>query len=210
MKDSISGEVHWPDVPRLAFDSGPHWQFDAQLQWALSGSHARYGYKEGYRRAASLLSREVLDGRLSPDLAVFPLAFLWRHHIELSLKDIIADGRILADEDFEPVKHHCLATLWSEARKYVEQCGDPKAPELANVEVNILEFERIDPRADGFRYPRARDGVQKNLARAPERVNLQRLHEAMLAVSNFLDAVQMEQSVRLDCRSEMMSQMGDF
>lgn len=210
MKDPLSGEIHWPDVPRLGFDSGPQWQFDAQLQSALKGDNARYGYKEGYRRAAIVLLREVVDGKMSPDFAIFPLAFLWRHHVELALKDIIADGRDLAEEAARSSTHHCLATLWSEARKYIVEYGDPNAPELTNVEANIVEFERIDPRADGFRYPRARDGIQQNLAGAPEQVNLERLHEAMLAVSNFLDAVQTEQSMRLDHRSDMISEMGRY
>jgi hypothetical protein len=203
-------EHHWPDVPRLGFGTGPRRQFDAQLKWALSDEHSPFGYKEGYRRAALGLVRQVVEDRLSPDLAIFPLAFLWRHHVELALKDIIVDGRALAEESFRSPAHHRLLDLWKEARPYVEDCGDPHAPELANVEVNIREFEKIDPRADGFRYPRARDGIQPSLSDAPDAVNLERLNEAMLAVSNFLDAVQTVQSVRLDSRSEALAEMRDY
>lgn len=197
-------------MPRLAFGSEPTGQFNAQLQWALAGDHARYGYKEGYRRAAIGLLRQVVEDHLSPDLAVFPLAFLWRHHIELALKDIIIDGRELAEESFPHPAGHGLVKLWSLTRPYVEACGDPNAPELANVEASIHEFEKIDPQADGFRYPRGRDGVQQNLTGAPKEVNLELLHDAMLAVSNFLDAVQMEQATRLDSRSDALIAQLDY
>lgn len=154
--------------------------------------------------------QQVVEDRLSPDLAVFPLAFLWRHHIELALKDIIIDGRKLAEESLGHPAGHGLVNLWNKARPYIEACGDPNAPELANVEANIHEFEKVDPRADGFRYPRARDGVQPNLTGAPREVNLELLHDAMLAVSNFLDAVQMEQATRLDYRSDALAAMQDY
>jgi hypothetical protein len=68
---------------------------------------------------------------------------------------------------------------------------------------NLREFERVDPGADGFRYPFNRERDARSLDRAPDHVNLKLLHEAMEALANFFDGVLSELSSRLDYLSEM-------
>lgn len=150
------------------------------------------GYVEGYRRAAVALFESAVESNTSPDFVVFPMAFLWRHHIELALKDIIAAGRQLQGEPWGFPPSHRLLDLWSEARTHVVLCGDPTAPELSHVEANLREFETIDPWSDGFRYPLNRDRTDRSLPRAPEYVNLRVLHDGMEALANFLSAVRSE------------------
>jgi hypothetical protein len=161
------------------------------------------GYVEGYRKAAVALFESTAATYTSPDYLVFPIAFLWRHHVELALKDIIAVGRQLAGEPWGFPAHHRLLALWDDARPHIIQCGDPEAPELANVEANLREFEVIDPGADGFRYPLNRDRTARSLPNAPEYVNLRILHEAMEALANFLSGVRSELGTRLDYIAQM-------
>ena len=73
---------------------------------------------------------------------------------------------------------------------YVIQTGPTgdKGPEVGNVEANIVEFERIDPSAQGFRYGRNRAGA-RSLSDAPKLLNLRVLQEAMEPLANFLSGV---------------------
>lgn len=185
----------WPDIPRLAFDEagGRH---SANLAWVLGRKEDLEGYVSGYRIAAEQVFEATLERNVSPERMLFPLAFLWRHHLELSLKDVIAKGRALEGQEWGYPSGHDLIKLWSEARLVIVACSHPDAPELPVVEANLVEFERIDPSAAGFRYPHDRSGGP-NLRDPPHSVDLEALQEAMLALAAFFDAVRMELSVRL-------------
>ena len=98
-----------------------------------------YGYVEGYRRAAVALYDYAVASRSSPEYMLFPIAFAWRHYVEIALKDIIAAGRELAGEAWGFPRGHKLLDLWREARPHIATLGDPAAPELAIVENNIRE-----------------------------------------------------------------------
>ena len=82
--------------------------------------------------------------------------------------------------------------LWTTARSDIADLGPADTPELRNVERGLREFESLDPGADGFRYPLARDGENRSLPGAPEHVNLIQLHESTEALSDFLSAVRTE------------------
>lgn len=194
--------MSWPDVPRLAFGPGLFGELNADLAWARKRPRDMYGYVEGYRRAAVALYGYTVETRASPDYMLFPIAFAWRHYVEIALKDIIAAGRELAGEKWSFPKGHRLLDLWREAHPHITNLGDPAAPELANVENNICEFDRIDHVGDGFRYPLNLAGTDRSLPNAPANVNLRVLHEAMDAVGTFLSCVRSELSARLDYVAE--------
>lgn len=197
----------WPDVPRLCFGPGEPAHLNACVGWVQAQPREMFGYAEGYRTAAVVLFESAVERGMSPDYLVFPLTFLWRHHVELALKDIIATGRQLAGEPWGFPPHHRLLDLWNDAKRHVLMCGDPAAPELANVEANLVEFENIDPGADGFRYPLNRARTSRSLPNAPEHVNVGALHEAMEALANFLSGVRSELGRRLEY--EMQREMDD-
>lgn len=199
---TTSDLMPWPDVPRLAFGPGHFWELNADLAWARNRPRDMYGYVEGYRRAAVALYEYAVKSNASPDYMLFPIAFMWRHHIEIALKDIIAAGRELAGDEWGFPKGHHLLDLWREALPHITELGDPAAPELANVENNLREFDRIDHAGDGFRYPLNLAGTDRTLGNAPASVNLRVLHEAMAAVGMFLSCVRSELSARLDYVAE--------
>ena len=140
--------IAWPDVPRLAFGPGTPGELNADVQWVQSRPQDMYGYIEGYRRAARAVFAFAVETRASPEYMLFPIAFTWRHYLELALKDIIAAARSLVGKEWGFPQGHRLLDLWREARPHIAELGDPTSPELDIVEANICEFERIDPYAD--------------------------------------------------------------
>lgn len=198
--------ILWPDVPRLAFGPGGPGERDADLTWLRGRPRDMYGYVEGYRRAASAIYQSAVETHASPEYMLFPLAFAWRHYVEIALKDIIAASRELAGEEWGFPRGHNLLDLWRVARSLLGRIGDPTAPELANVENNLREFDRIDQRGDGFRYPLDREGTLPTLQNAPDNVNLRLLHEAMDAVATFFSCARAELSHRLDCVANDLSE----
>lgn len=193
-------QSHWPDVPRIAF--GPtNDPYNANLQWVQSRGDM-HAYVEGYRRLAETAFEGAMGQRMSPEYLLFPLAYLWRHYLELALKEAIAMGRVLDGGEWSYPTGHRLELLWAEARPYIAACGADDAPELANVEANILEFVRIDPGAVGFRYPLNVQGTAASLTNAPAQVNVVQLHSTMMALGNFFLCVRSEQTHRIDYQQE--------
>lgn len=191
-----AGETKWPDKIRKAFGPGPG-RRTAALSWVLSREQPLEGYITGYKIAAEEVFAATATKGHSPERMLFPLAFLWRHFTEVALKDIIAVGRLLENEDWTYPQGHRLLDLWTVARPYVVACGSEDSPELAIVERQIREFENVDPFASGFRYPLGKKGGS-NLPGAPSHVDLDQFQDAMVRLAEFLECVRMEQSARLD------------
>lgn len=189
-------EIEWPDVARICFGPGSPPKINACVGWVQSKPEQMTAYVEGYRKAATALFEWAATTGASPDYVVFPLAFLWRHHVELALKEIIAVGRTIDGKEGDFPTNHKLKKLWTEARPHIEKCVPADAPTLANVEANIQDFECIDPGADGFRYPQGKDKNGRSMPNAPGLVNLRVLYEGMTAIANFLEAVRCELSLR--------------
>jgi hypothetical protein len=138
-----------------------------------------------------------------PNYLVFPFAFVWRHYLELALKDIIIAGCESSGEDVKFLSNkHEIMKLWRQARPHIVECGPEDDPVLVNVESCLKQFEDIDPWAVGFRYPVKKDLTTASLKNAPPVVNIQGLHEAMLELASFFTCVREEQQRRADYSGE--------
>lgn len=198
-------DLEWPPKFRKAFGPGPG-RRTAALEWALCRERPLEGYVTGYMLAAQEVFSATVRKRLSPERMVFPLAFLWRHFIELALKDIIAVGRLLHHEEWTHPQGHRLTELWRAARGYIVECGSEDSPEIPVIEQQIAELDEVDPFASGFRYPLDKKGCS-NLPSAPTEVDLDQFQDAMERLASLLENVRMAQSVRLDCLRSYHSEM---
>jgi hypothetical protein len=61
----------------------------AWLNWARTGWDA---YASGYLAAANLLVETILEKEQRADTLIYPAALLYRHYLELRLKEIIVQG----------------------------------------------------------------------------------------------------------------------
>jgi hypothetical protein len=198
--DDERADELWPDVPRVSFGPGEPTYLNASLTSVLgSREGGMQAYVLGYSRAAqALFEHSTTCTRISPDYIIFPLTFLWRHYVKLALEQIIVLGQRLNQESPNNAgAHHRLMDLWKAAKPYIVEHCSAETPEMSNVQANIQEIERIDSYASGFRYL-SYDQKSLGLTDPPKPINLKVLHEAMLALSNFFDAVHTCQAIALD------------
>lgn len=148
-------------------------------------------YAENYKGAADAIVSAALERRdIYPDQAVYPAVFLYRHFIELILKDMIWRLMRLQNEgrfDWSRTNHR-LDALWMEVKRLVKQHYASSVPEELNyLDGPIRQFMEHDPDSMAFRYPFAKNGNRhlENLSR----VNLEKLREAMERIGNVLSCV---------------------
>ena len=133
------------------------------LPWNIAGELTWSEYREGYRKAADTLVSTLLDsdrGFLADIGArfgmVYPIMFLYRHYTEIAFKELLALCGMTSLVSGTNISGHDLRALWSKVLECVEavQGADARQDFQTTFEQSIELFERLDPRGDGFRYPK--------------------------------------------------------
>ena len=164
-------------------------------------------YIWGYGRAARLLCNHLNESRTDLDILIYPIIFLFRHFVEISLKDILRQVNALLDDSSEVPQTHDLQKLWDSARPKIEQFNRGADPEpLEVVEECLCELVSEDPFATAFRYPFDKKGEPS--AERLTHVNVLNMADVMDKLSAFLDAVHTQLSVLLETKSEMEREYG--
>jgi hypothetical protein len=141
----------------------------------------------GFKRAADILAAHVLATFSGGDLVIYPIIFLYRHQLELSLKEIIVKGNELLDEPIKLKTIHPLRDLWSDCRTVLERLDvSIDIPEVEHFEACISQLDRLDPQSMSFRYPVTKTGVP-TLPATLKSVDLQNLQKTMDKMALFLD-----------------------
>jgi hypothetical protein len=153
-------------------------------------------FAKGYTRAANRLAASLLEAPRFPDYEAYPVVFLYRHALELSLKHIIYGGVQLAafrrmDAVNEQLKNnHNLVDLAQTAGKVLALLF-PKDEMLIGLNATVAaicnDWAQIDPRSDAYRYPIDTKG--RPSTKQHQVVNLRSLATRMAAVLEDLDTV---------------------
>ncbi len=188
-------EFRWPkkgDIlfPKNAFD--PHSPTWVNLEWLAGWVYDDSLYAQGFKEAGDKIIKELSrgeDGR-HPDMFFIPIAYLYRHSLELSMKQIIGLGVglefIAEDEGVRyALKHHDLNKLWYYVRKIAEE-GSAQ-DELDAVGRVIQAFHAIDKSGQNLRYSKKLSG-EKTIKDYPQFVRLDELQKVVAGVFNFLQA----------------------
>jgi len=172
----------WPRTGDTLFASGLDWEAEAQVGWS---SDSLLAYAIGYKDAADLLVASVEARNIAADLAVYPICFLYRHHIELMLKGLIRLAYSLQSSALEYPKNHKIEELWRTYRPLLEEaCPDRNQADTDTVEKCIIEFASLDPSGEAFRYAEDKKGAST----FPKitQFNLGNMREVMNRLSGFL------------------------
>jgi hypothetical protein len=139
------------------FKADSDYQNNACLNYVHDATPA---YIAGYKIAADKLVNNM-DYRL--DSQVYPIVFLYRHHVEISLKGIIEAGNFLLDTKCKTGIHK-LSSLWVEVKRIAKEIWNKEFPEKDFVFIDhiIQEFEIYDARSTAFRYAKTKDGKNPN------------------------------------------------
>jgi hypothetical protein len=115
----------------------------------VDGEGARPQYREGYficaKEAATALRLRKGDNQ-----SAMPILFLYRHYLEIALKDVLDRSKVFDLSQSEERFGHDLNLLWVETEPLLKALVDEKWLRSIAQAVNL--FGVVDKRADGFRY----------------------------------------------------------
>lgn len=122
-------------------------------------------YISGYTEGATELLKIVLEKRQGVDTLVYPICFMLRHALELSLKQLIETCNKLLETSTTPPGHHKLHDLADVSIKKINDVRNryEEIPELplameTNIKLAARSLHKLDEFSDVFRYPVHGDG----------------------------------------------------
>ena len=153
---------------------------------------------EGYKHAADHIYNRIGDEDrfMRKGFLILPMVFLYRHFVELSLKDIVALGNYLENGDYTYPTNHKLSGLWKLARDLlvgiVHGCTDEDLDAMGEL---IGQLDAVDPESFAFRYPVKKDWRPSlpNLE-----FNLMQFRESIDKMTSFFEGARMMLSVYKD------------
>jgi len=169
-----------------------------------------HGYTQGYWLGARLLVRHVIEAQRDQDYLAYPIIFLYRHHIELALKNVIrrAPGLIdrpQSESETKPLGTHQLDSLWQDLKQILNAITDPSwgKPDAADIEGlddYIRQLCELDPDSFRLRYPRSKKEVPSLVPNM--NINLRHFAEMMERLASWLETLDMATYVLEENRTE--------
>jgi len=122
-------------------------------------------HAEAFKIAADMIldSHQSAKRGLHHDTLLFPVLYLYRHCLELKLKDLVLLGVRIRLFDLTKVagilEKHELCPLWTKAKRLILD-SYPKDDEAQAAEAIINEFHRVDPDGQTLRYDRKKGTLE--------------------------------------------------
>ncbi|HTW30068.1 MAG TPA: hypothetical protein VMD76_00205 [Candidatus Sulfotelmatobacter sp.] len=173
------------------------------------GVSREFLYREGYLKAARVLANHALANEYDRNILLFPVAFLYRHHIELSLKDLIQTARTVASDQPKNPEGHLLAPLWEELKDVLRRLDEsPGRNDLDAVEAYVKQVEQVDKQGQAFRYATSVRGEPH--LREFDILDVRAFSEAMERLAGYLGGLSSRLDLLLDHKEEIMGHKEEF
>jgi hypothetical protein len=150
-------------IPRILnlgdrfFADGPDRRNNSCVGKQLFPHNGLRAYSDGFLLAARSLVDRIVEGKttdLPIDAVVYPIVFLYRHHLELMLKRIRVSLAHATGKKPEVVLGHDLSKLWVDALREVESfLGGVNWTQNQIASLLIQELSSVDPSGQAGRYP---------------------------------------------------------
>lgn len=183
-------------------------------------------YAMAYKIAADRLVNSLQIGPISEHYQVFPITFLYRHYLELKIKEILLTLRGWEDRESaasqtldgiskQPLNRHTLTPFWTETRQLLDKfdhwvtggCANARFEEGAAIcnaiEQRLKEFDEIDAKAENFRYP-VNNKLEPNPTKLLERHEIVHMKKVVNALHMYLDGIGVGLDDILDRRNERL------
>lgn len=143
-----------------------------------------YGYIEGFYKAAHLLYSHLTT---YTDFLVYPVIYLYRHYVELCLKEILLCSCIRFNEPLTKSNNHDLLSLKKQVCDILdkEEYSFLIPEEIRKV---ITELHNIDSNNSYFRYAYQNDGELSH-SYDHKMINLLKVHYGMNTVHNYFESI---------------------
>jgi hypothetical protein len=174
-------------------------------------------FAKGYHLAANRLSQEFLSKNGFRDYEGYPIVFLYRHALELNLKNVIywavrlCPFKNIASIDSKLYNRHELTELAQLSRDLLLKLF-PADPDIKKVTKRIIttakEFDEIDPTSFSYRYPIDRKGSYST--KKHQIVNILSIHKNMDCLLSDLETVNFGLDIETDKAQELYQVLNDY
>lgn len=166
---SIFGEIPWPNPIDQLFVQGEGddaRRNNARLMHDWGDRWSTYAI--GYKKAADIVVDQVNDGVGYQDFLLYPVMFLYRHYLELAIKNLIfMSWRLLSIEPDDDLRAHDIQRYWSKCDALLRQISPGDSIQALSVVARMIDqFSQHDPISMAFRYP----------VSLPDKITKQRTH----------------------------------
>jgi hypothetical protein len=179
-----------------------------------------HAYREGYRRGAQLLVEAVGETARDQDFLVYPIVFLYRHHIELALKRVVKQAPYLIERELTKVEKchletHRLDSLWQDfkpmgaAVSKAAGWSELRKEDVEGIDDYIRQIAEVDPGSFSLRYSHSKSG-DPSLPSDLTHINLRHFGELMDRLANYLDGLEAAMCHLQDQKQEMEAEMADY
>ena len=174
-------------------------------------------YAHGYLEVVRCLTKTVERNEFSSDTFGYPIFFLVHQYLELRMKEIIKNGRLLIEKNSQVQKGHDLTQLWGECKKILKGLDGWKNYNELDDEVRqiyltldhfIQEINR-DPHGQSFRYPVDRDGKPLLNDDSIQALNVKNLATVFEWVSSILDGISTGIDEEQKARAEYLAEFAE-
>lgn len=185
---------HWPDV-RRSFQDMEGGKDDSKTKCFVNHAYGVHADESGvswhYLRCADMAiwAQENDPSLPHPDGLFMPIAYLYRHSIELALKSIIHtmyNARRLSELPVSVLGKHEIIPLWNIVRPVLIETwpNEDRAP-VNNTQALLESLQQIDKSGQNLRYTHQKNG-NKTSDKYPKIIRLELLKQAMHEVYNFI------------------------
>ncbi|QQE77279.1 hypothetical protein [Alicyclobacillus sp. SO9] len=170
--------------------------------------HESWAMIEGYGSAALYLASHAHEEN-ERDTWLYPSLYLFRHYVELSLKDIYLKWKDVDGEEVDPriLEGHGLDThLYVDLWKWISaQWPTSDRESLKEVRRTIVDLHRLDKSGQAFRYIKSTEGkfFRTDTTKLIGYTSLSRKIET---VKSFLDGIQAWIDNELETRAEQYAE----
>ena len=207
-------DIEFPKKGKKLFTSTANYHQFSHFGWGDIDSQF-YGYIKGYKESADRLVEYALQSKNIAilDTYIFPIIFLYRQFIELSLKSLY----LQYSEESMPDKmkiikqvNHDLAKMWSNLKPVLLEASDSdeEKDSINNVEDYILQYHEFDKTSFRFRYPIDKD--YNPCIKGEHRIDILNLKERMTELDNFFSGADGKLDFLKECKYEHLQYLKEL